>query len=203
MTLFDLVGFGAAMFILAITPGPGVFATVGQALAAGFNRAALMVCGQVMGDLVFLLLAIFGLAALAEILGSLFHLVRIVGGLYLCWLGWRAWHAKDEPPTVTTQRRRASGDLLSGLMITLGNPKVILFYLGFLPTFVDLQHIGTTDIVLLAFTVILVLGTVMLTYAYTAARSRRLFTSRRARRTLNRCSGTVMMATGTVLLARN
>jgi len=61
MTIFTLLGFGAAMFLLAASPGPGVFATVALALANGFSHAAVLVLGIVTGDLIFLLLAVYGL----------------------------------------------------------------------------------------------------------------------------------------------
>jgi threonine/homoserine/homoserine lactone efflux protein len=93
-------------------------------------------------------------------------------------------------------------DLTSGLLITLGNPKVILFYLGFLPAFVDLAMLNAGDVVIIAGVVSLVLGATMLGYAYAASRARRLFQRRATKRILNRTSGSVMIATGAVLATR-
>lgn len=70
MTLLNMLGLAGAMLLLAITPGPGVFVTVASALASGFARAVWVVAGIVMGDLIFLLLAIYGLSAMAEFLGG-------------------------------------------------------------------------------------------------------------------------------------
>jgi len=67
MTPLSLIAFAGTMFLLAITPGPGVFATVARALASGFANASALVMGIVIGDLVFLLLAIYGLAAVAGV----------------------------------------------------------------------------------------------------------------------------------------
>jgi threonine/homoserine/homoserine lactone efflux protein len=204
MTLLSLAAFAGAMFLLAVTPGPGVFATVARALASGFGHAAVLVLGIVIGDLVFLLLAIYGLAAVAGILGGFFTLVKLVGAAYLIWLGMKLWRSRPVARTAddAIEETSWSANLVSGLVITLGNPKVILFYLGFLPAFVDLQTLQTADVAKIAAVVSLVLGATMLGYAYAAARARRLFQSPKAKRLLNRTSGGVMIATGTVLATR-
>jgi threonine/homoserine/homoserine lactone efflux protein len=203
MTPLSLAAFAGAMFLLAITPGPGVFATVARALASGFAHASVVVMGIVIGDLVFLLLAIYGLAAVADLLGELFVLVKYLGAGYLLWLGLRLWR-NDDVATGATPMKQSSWfvDLTSGLLITLGNPKVILFYLGFLPAFVDLATLNAGDVVIIAGVVSLVLGATMLGYAYAASRARRLFQSQETRRILNRTSGSVMIATGAVLATR-
>ena len=207
MTLLSLAAFAGAMFILAITPGPGVFATVARALASGFAHAAVVVLGIVLGDLLFLLLAIYGLAAVAQLLGGFFSLVKLGGAAYLVWLGMKLWRSKSVATTATAtataiEETSWSANLISGLLITLGNPKVILFYLGFLPAFVDLTNLNTADVLIIAGVVSLVLGTTMLGYAYAAARARALFRSPEAKSLLNRTSGGVMIATGAVLATR-
>ncbi len=203
MTALSLFAFAGAMFLLAITPGPGVFATVARALASGFLHASVVVAGIVVGDLVFLLFAIFGLAAVAELMGGFFTLVKFAGAAYLVWLGIGLWRNRVVGTEATPIEEISwSSNFLSGLFITLGNPKVILFYLGFLPAFVDLTTLSTTDVVMIAAVVSLVLGLTMLGYAYAASSARQLFRSPGARQLLNRASGGVMIATGTVLAAK-
>ena len=203
MTTLSLVAFAGAMFLLAITPGPGVFATVARALASGFAHAAVVVLGIVIGDLLFLLLAIYGLTAVADLLGGLFVVVKYLGAGYLLWLGLKLWRTDAGRGAATPIEERSwSANLISGLVITLGNPKVILFYLGFLPAFVDLTALSTADIWIIAGVVSLVLGATLLGYAYAASRTRRLFQGHSARRALNRTSGSVMIATGVVLATR-
>jgi len=125
------------MLILAASPGPGVFATVARALASGFRPALAVIGGIVLGDIIFLLFAAFGLSMVARALGNLFFIVKLCGGAYLIWLGIRIWLKDPEPisDTPDTDRRSRWGNFVSGLVITLSNPKVILFYCGFLPTF--------------------------------------------------------------------
>ena len=94
MTLLSILAFSGAMFLLAITPGPGVFATISRAMASGFTNASFVVLGIVLGDIIFLLLAIFGLSTIAVYLGDLFVFVKYAGGLYLLYLGFKILSSK-------------------------------------------------------------------------------------------------------------
>ncbi len=201
MTAYSAAALAGALFLLAVSPGPGVFATTARALASGFRRAALLAAGMVLGDLIFLLLAIYGLAAVAEVLGDFFAVVRFAGAGYLLWLGYRLWTVRPSgtpagrPPWIRT-------DFLSGLVITLGNPKVILFYLGFLPTFLDLGHLSGAEVLLAVTIVVAVLGSVLLGYALAASRVSRHLRSPRSMRNLNRASGTAMIGVGLALMVK-
>jgi len=201
LTMFTMAG---AMLLLAITPGPGVFATVSRALASGFRRSSFVVMGIVIGDLIFLLFAIFGLSALASVMGNFFAIIKYIGGLYLLWLGFKIWTSRPVGIEIATSAETSRlSDLLSGLTITLGNPKVILFYLGFLPTFIDLRTLGGEDIIIIALIVSTVLGSTMLGYGYMAARAKQMIKSERSERIMNRIAGSVMIATGSILLAKS
>jgi len=203
MTIFNILGLATAMFLLAITPGPGVIATITKALSSGFMHAVPVVIGIVIGDIIFLLLAIYGLSAIAETFNGLFTVIKYLGGGYLIWLGIKLWLSKPVNPRITSSKSQ-SGKLsfLCGLSITLGNPKVILFYLGFLPTFVDLGMLSSIDVAIVAFIVSSVLGTVMLLYAFTASRARQLFKSESAQIKMNKTAGSVMIGTGAMLLSK-
>ncbi|MBI9087149.1 MAG: LysE family translocator [Desulfobacterales bacterium] len=192
------------MFVLAASPGPGVFATISRSLASGFWRSLALIAGIVVGDILFLLMAIFGLAVIARVLGDFFLFVRVGGGLYLIWLGWRMWRSDPQIGGINGGRDGRSGwqNFLGGLLLTLGNPKVILFYIGFLPTFMDLTKLAPFDVVLAALVVSSVLASVLATYSFLADRTRRLFSGPVAGRRLNRAAGTVMMGTGAVLASR-
>jgi len=204
MTLLDIFGLGTAMLLLAISPGPGVFATVSKALSSGFRQTLPVVAGIVVGDLIFLLFAITGLSAIAETFGTLFLLIRYLGAAYLIWLGTRLWHTLPsifKPSGLSPSSAWQS--FLTGLSITLGNPKVILFYLGFLPTFVDLKHLSGTEIGTVMLVVSLVLGFVMLSYALAASRARELFRSQSAQRNMYKTAGSVMICAGMLLLLKS
>jgi threonine/homoserine/homoserine lactone efflux protein len=200
----SMAGLAIAVLVLAASPGPGVFATIAQALSAGFNRTLLLVTGIVIGDLVYLVMAIFGLAVIAQALGELFTVVRIGGGLYLIWLGIKIWNSKAifSHPDQKQTNGSVSGAFFTGLLITLSNPKVILFYCGFLPIFMDLEILSGLDIALVACVVASVVACVLLTYGYLASKMRLFFSDVTSRRKVNRLAGGTMMAAGAAIVAR-
>jgi threonine/homoserine/homoserine lactone efflux protein len=203
MTLPTVLALAGAVFVLGITPGPGVFAGVARALASGLGPALSFTAGMLVGDVVLLLFAVFGLAAVAETLGDLFVFVKLAGGAYLIWLGLKLW--RTEPTPVGAAVTHAPGfwrTSFGGLLLTLGNPKAILFYAAFLPTFIDVTRLDTADIAVAILVVLAVLFLVMLGYCLAAARARRLFQSRRAMTALNRGAGTLMIGAGVAVATR-
>lgn len=194
-----------AVLILAASPGPGVFATVARALASGFRPALGLICGIVLGDIIFLLFAAFGLSMVARVLGNLFFIVKICGGAYLIWLGIKIWLKDPEPLSDASDSNNRSrwGNFVSGLVITLSNPKVILFYCGFLPTFLDLSTLTVVDLAIVVGIITMVLVGVLGTYAYLASRARKIFTRKRSVRRLNRAAGSVMVAAGVTIAVRS
>jgi len=182
-----------------------VLACTGEALSRNFRSAIAVIAGIVAGDLCYLTFALFGLCVIAESLGRFFIIVRYAGAVYLIWLGYRLWTANNNaasgPPA--SNAGGEGGRVLRGFAITLGNPKVILFYLGFLPAFMDLTYLTLPDIVVTYLIVATVLGGVMLTYAYAADRARRTFLCQSRLRTVRRCSGALVASAGALILARS
>ncbi len=203
MTSQELLTFSGALFLMVIAPGPGVLACVSRALASGFKMAAFVAVGIMVGDIFFLLMAITGLSVIAEHLGSLFSVIRYLGAAYLIWLGFRTWTAKVDLRSFPSHKMASPKScLLSGLSITLGNPKAIAFYLSFLPAFIDIRRMSGSDVLITAGIIILTLAAVLLSYSYAANRVRGLFSSRKAARRLNRCAGAVMASVGLAIAVK-
>ena len=151
MNLITILSLSVAMVILAASPGPGVFATVARALSSGFKPALEVVAGIVLGDIIFLGFAIFGLSLVAQTVGEFFVFIKIAGGLYLVWLGVKMWRSTPIEHMVAPEQKetRWTTNFTSGLFITLSNPKVILFYCGFLCRHSStLSRLSVTDIVI-------------------------------------------------------
>ncbi|MCP4020590.1 MAG: LysE family translocator, partial [Desulfobacteraceae bacterium] len=181
MTVLSVFSLSIAMFILAATPGPGVFATVSRALASGFIPALGVIAGIVTGDIIFLLFAIWGLSMIAQALGGFFMLVKIIGAAYLLFLGVKIWLSKPVPAQESSPGKHTPyGHFLSGLLITLSNPKVILFYCGFLPTFLDLPALTKADICIVCLVITIVLFCVLGSYAYLAHQARLFFSNEKS-----------------------
>ena len=204
MTIYSAIGFLLAIIILAATPGPGMFATIARALASGFNEAFTLICGIVIGDIIFLLFAIFGLSIVAQAMGEFFFIVKICGGIYLIYLGLKIWFR--EPDSTTNNYKQSTksraGNFTSGILITLANPKVILFYCGFLPTFLDLTALTIIDLIIIVTIVTTGVASVLGAYAFLATRTRRMFTNKKTARRFNRTAGSVMVAAGVALVTR-
>lgn len=205
MTFASTLAFAAAMVVFALTPGPGVVAVVSTAVGRGFWPAAALGFGLVLGDLVFLLFAVFGLSLIAEVLGELFIIVRYVGAAYLIWMGIQAWRAKPTFATANVEVTRTGllKSLTAGFFVTLGNPKVIVFYLGFLPAFLDLGHLTASDLALVI-GIVVGIGTItMAAYALLAARARHWLASPRGLTWMNRGAGTLLVGAGVAVAAKS
>ncbi|MGB2983730.1 MAG: LysE family translocator [Candidatus Bipolaricaulia bacterium] len=205
MTLSVALAFALAMLVQAAVPGPGVFATVARSLAGGFRPGIGVVCGIVVGDIIYALLAVFALSTVARSLGEFFIIVRILGGAYLVWLGVKLWVREPSLATASAGIRGRSlfDGFAGGLVTTLSNPKAILFYGGFLPAFFDLSRFTMTDTIVLVSIVVAILSTVLTVYALLATVARGLFSSRKGMRRLNRAAGSVMIATGMIVATRS
>ena len=204
MSSTAIISFALAMLILAASPGPGVMATIARALSCGLRPALVLISGIILADIIFLLFAIFGLSVLAQSLGHFFIIIKILGGGYLIWQGIKIFfaHVDADEQRIKTAAT-GYGNFFSGLFITLANPKVILFYCGFLPTFISLTELTALDITIVASVVATVLSAVLGCYAWLATSARHLLRSPRRRRVLNRAAGTVMATAGVVIASRS
>lgn len=203
MDLVTLVAFTIAYAIAVVVPGPGVAAVVARALGGGFWSAVPMVLGILVGDLIYLVFALFGLAAIAAWLGPVFVVIRWAGALYLLYIAWSFWTAKPGEEQMSARREGGWRTFLSGLALTLGNPKTIVFYLALLPTLIPLDRpvtmLGFTELVVIVCVVLLIIG---LAYAALAAAAREFFRSSKAIRRLNRTAGAVMAGAAVLVVAR-
>jgi threonine/homoserine/homoserine lactone efflux protein len=197
--------FALTLVVVVATPGPGILAIVSCAIGRGFREAFAMICGMIIGDLIYFTLAILGMAALAHSMGDLFLVVKFAGAAYLIWLGYKLWRAKVELPVdgvVSPARRGFRRSAAAGLTVTLGNPKAIAFYAGLLPTVVNLDQLSAGNALVMGLIVVFVVGGITTMYALAASRTRRFFRSQRRVKVLNRAAGTMMISAGVVVAAR-
>jgi threonine/homoserine/homoserine lactone efflux protein len=202
MDLAALLLFAGTLFVAAASPGPGIAALVARVIGRGSDGAPAFAAGLILGDLVWLAVAILGLAVVAQTFHEVFLVVKYAGATYLLYLAYRMWTAPMTPHDIAADTRRESHLrlFLAGLALTLGNPKVVAFYLALLPNLIDLTRVGLFGYVELASVSIVVLTVVFGAYVVAAARARALFRSTRAMRLLNRAGG-AMMAGAAVAVA--
>jgi threonine/homoserine/homoserine lactone efflux protein len=147
---WDLLRYAVALAILVATPGPVVVATIARTLSGGMRAAVPLAAGVAIGDVLWPLLAIFGLAAIAEVWGQLMQVLHYVGAGILIWMGWRLVarprEALAERPDPALLRRDAWRAFTAGLLVNLGNPKSIFFFMGLLPAFFHIAELTAADI---------------------------------------------------------
>jgi len=194
MTVAALMGFALALVVAAGSPGPSIAALVARVLTSGFRDVLPFLAAMWIGEAIWLTLAVAGLAVVAQAFALLFVLIKFAGIAYLLWLAWTMWTADAE---IAGDRMPAGQRpwrmFLTGMAITLGNPKIMVFYLAVVPSLLDLEHLTLAAWAELTITMLLVLVAIDVGWATAAARARRLFRNRRAVRAANRASATVMV----------
>ena len=201
MTLAGFVAYSGALAIAAAIPGPGVTALVARALGSGFRSSLFMALGLVLGDLTYLTAVVLGLALLAQAFGVVFLVVKWLGVAYLAWT---FWHTGITAENIEARKGRggAWSSFLAGLLVTLGNPKTMIFYLAITPTIVDLRTITVADYGVLAVLTILVLLVVLVPYLVLAAKARSLLAAPRALKALNRTAAAFMFGAAATIAFR-
>jgi threonine/homoserine/homoserine lactone efflux protein len=205
MSLESGVTFFIAIFIFAITPGPGVFAILSRALVSGSASCISLTFGMTVSDVVYLVLACFGLATIAENYGTVFTVIRFVGAAYLLYLGWKMWFTEVQVDLQGNEQRPRGiwAGCIQGFLISASNPKVILFYIAFLPSFMDLTALSHRDIAVVSGLAVIALMMGLMLVAVSAASARKLFRSTKAVRRLNRTAGGIMAGAGVYLAANS
>ncbi|WP_417309961.1 LysE family translocator [Devosia sp.] len=204
MDLITLVTFAVAYAIAVAIPGPGVAAIVARALGGGFREAFPMVVGILAGDMVYLLFALFGLAAVATWFSPIFVVVKWASAIYLLYIAWQFWTAKPGGEKLAPKKGGGAWRaFVGGFALTLGNPKTIAFYLALLPTVLPLDRpitlIGLAELTVITATLLLAIGSA---YAALAASARDLFRTPKSLKLLNRTAASIMAGAAAFVMAR-
>lgn len=187
MTLTGFLTYSAALALAVAVPGPGIVALVARGLGSGFRATFPMALGIALGDLIYLTGAVLGLAYVAQAFGAVFLTLKYAGAAYLLYLAIRFWTGSAGLGAIKAERTEAGmASFLSGLTLTLGNPKVMVFYLALLPALVDLAQVTLADyLVLTGLTLAILLG-ILLPYLALASRTRALLEKPEALKRLGR-----------------
>lgn len=195
----DLALYTLALVVLSVTPGPVMAAIIARALSGRSRSALPLAFGVVIGDLLWPLLAIFGLTAIATIYGEIMQLLRLVGAAILIWMGWRLIAKRREDVIAAPEElmHRDSGRaFMAGLFVGLGNPKTILFFMGLLPGFFHIPSLTAVDIavIVLMSGFVLLLGNIL--WGVGAHHARLLLATPRLRARIDRISGGTLIGAG-------
>ena len=192
-----------SLIVLAIVPSVSVLAVTARAAAFGFTHGLFTALGIVVADILFILVAVYGLALIADMMGEQFRFIQFIGAGYLIWLGISLWRADAHSRRCETVRQSSwSSSFLTGFLITLGDQKAIFFYLGFFPAFIDLSTMTPLDTLIIVLIAIVGVGGAKLVYAFLADRASVMFKDSHALRGMNVLAAGIMIAVGIALLLK-
>lgn len=202
MSSLETVTLFGILVALAALPSSSVALVVVRAATSGTANGIAVAIGIVIGDLLFVALAVVGLSVVAETLGSFFVVVKILGGLYLIWLGIKLLKSKDASLDVPSNAEKSRGlvaSLVAGFILTLGDIKAIFFYASLFPVFIDLSAVSARDIVVIFATTIISVGSVKVAYAIFGVSVASFARRRNFMGVCQKTAGGLMVGTGSYL----
>lgn len=204
VSLSSLAVFGLACFLLLVLPGPAVTYIVTRSASQGRKAGLASVLGIHVGTLVHVLAAVLGLSAIIVASATTFTVIKVAGAIYLVYLGLRAFFAPvvadDEAHASRTSDRSLRRVFIDGVVLNILNPKTAVFFLAFVPQFVEVDAGNTTGQLLVLGMIFIGLG-IITDGAYALAGSwigRRLSSSAIVERRKNRTAGLIYVGLGAV-----
>jgi len=203
MELHVYFAFVIATAIMIALPGPSVLLTVAHSISFGGKQALSTVAGETMGIAVQLVVAAIGLTSLLHAVAQAFEWLRWAGAVYLVYLGIKQWRSAGQPLTLNTSSISKKNLFVQGLVVTIPNPKSLIFIAAFLPQFIDAARPLGLQFAFIVPTFLVITFTVTSVWALVAGKASGFLQSRRAFRSVLRTAGGLMIVAGAGLaLAR-
>ena len=199
------LAFIAASTVMLLIPGPTILTVISYSMTHGRRANIPLIAAVALGDSTALVLSLLGLGALLAASVVWFTVIKVIGGLYLLYLGIKLLRAGVAPVDLPTPDAPGSRWRLffHTWLVTALNPKGIVFFVAFLPQFIDPTGNVTGQLWLLSITFVILAATNATLYAVFAATARRFLTSPRSQRRFNLLGGSLLSAAGMwALLAR-
>lgn len=201
MELHVYLAFVIATTIMIALPGPSVLLTVAHSISFGWRPAIATVAGATMGIAVQLIVAAIGLTSLLNVVAGAFEWLRWAGAAYLVYLGIKQWRSASEPLDFDASEVSKKNLFVQGLVVTIPNPKSLVFIAAFLPQFIDATRPLGLQFTLIVPTFLLITFTVTSIWALVAGSAREFLRSQRAFRAVSRTAGGLMVVAGMGLAA--
>jgi len=203
LTAASLMAYAGALGLLVITPGPVVAALIARAATGGVRGAVPLAAGVAVGDMLWPLIAMLGIGAAVSVWADALYVLRLVGAVILVWMGLElARHAEAAAIRATAgglARESGWAGFGAGLLVILGKPKAILFYLGVLPGFFPMARLTVADMAVICFVSVLIPFLGNLGWAAIFARARVLLSDPVAMRRLHVGAGLALVAVGVAI----
>ncbi|WP_299746644.1 LysE family translocator [uncultured Tateyamaria sp.] len=201
LTGWDLALYAGALAVLFLTPGPVWVGLIARSLSGGFQAAWPLALGVVVGDVLWSLLAIFGITWILSIYGGFLGVLKwVAAGIFLL-MGALVIRSADKSIGTDNRLTRPGmwAGFLAGLAVILGNPKAVLFYMGMLPGFFDLTRLTAWDVVSIVVLSMIVPLLGNLAMALFIDRARRMVSSPNALRRMNLIAGALLICVGLII----
>ncbi|ABQ70254.1 LysE family translocator [Rhizorhabdus wittichii] len=198
--------FVCATFVISAIPGPNMLHVMTQSMRHGFRRAFFTMAGCLLALLGLFGLSAMGMSALIAAVPQLLTVIKVVGAAYLIWIGIKAWR-DDSPPIdidagAAELHGRTAGELFrAGMLISLSNPKALIFAAAFFPQFVSPALPKAPQFAVLLATFVVIEGGWYLTYATGGRTLARYLRRAEWQRQVGRVSGALFVLFGLSLLA--
>lgn len=198
VTAYELLLYAGGMFLLFMVPGPVWVALTARSLSGGFASAWPLAVGVSIGDLVWPLLAIYGLTWMLSVYGDFLHVLRWIAAATFIVMGLLLIRKVSGALTADSRMTRPGrlAGFLTGLAAVIGNPKAILFYMGILPGFFDLTRVNGADTAAILAVSMTIPLTGNLCLALCIDRARRVLSSPESLHRVNLISGVLLICAG-------
>jgi threonine/homoserine/homoserine lactone efflux protein len=194
------------VFVLAATaaiPGPDIVAILARALSLGFERTLVFISGILFGHALWTVAAALGLVALVQMLGPAFFIIKLAAASYLLYLAWKLWNAAAEvDSSIDGQDGNQKGGFVSGLLISLSNPKAIVFFGAVMPSVLPIANLTVFELLIVLAVSTVTMFIVFGTWAAIASRARIALQSASSRRVFNKASALALTGAGLAVAAR-
>ena len=141
MSLQEILALLSIILVFVVSPGPGTLAVFSKSMQQGFIAAFFLSFGLILGDITYLVAVILSLDFFSNTIASFMDQVKILGGIYLIYLGVQSWRSGSFEIKNNTSRKGNIAEFVTGYLISIVNPKVIVFYIAILPSFIDLNNL--------------------------------------------------------------
>lgn len=198
MTIELWLAFVAASAIMLVIPGPTILTVIAYAASHGKKATLPLVAAVSLGDITVISLSVLGLGSLIAVSSTAFMVVKIIGGLYLIYLGLKMLRSANRPKSKATEVSldRRTNLFLNTWMVTALNPKGIIFFGAFLPQFIQTQSPIVPQLTVLTITFVCLAALNTLCYALLATKASQLLSSSSAKRRFDIGGGAALSAAG-------
>lgn len=196
MDLHVYLAFVVATTIMIALPGPSVILTIAHSISFGWKHALFTVTGATIGIAVQILVATIGLTSLLNVVAVAFEWLRWVGAAYLIYLGIKQWRSASEPLEIDTSSVSKRNLLVQGIVVTIPNPKSLIFIAAFLPQFIDTARPLGVQFAFIVPTFLLITFIVTSVWALAAGNVSIFLKSQRAFQSAMRTAGGLMIMAG-------